>query len=77
MYADKTDGGKVSAVVLFVLFCLALFLLHAIIVQAVWNALLPGLFGFPRLTWWQACLLIILVELFKGNWRLKAERSDE
>jgi len=77
MYADKTDAGKVSTLILFVLFCLALFLLHAIVVQAVWNALLPGLFGLPRLAWWQACLLVILVQLLKGSWRLGVEHSDE
>jgi hypothetical protein len=39
------------------------------LVMALWNALLPGLFGWPVLGFWQALGLMLLSRLLLGGWR--------
>lgn len=38
-------------------------------VMALWNALLPGLFHFPVINFWQALGLLILSKIFFGGFR--------
>lgn len=35
----------------------------------LWNALLPPLFGWPALSFWQALGLLLLARLLTGGWR--------
>ena len=37
------------------------------VVQALWNWLLPGIFGFPEITYWQAWGLLILAHILLGG----------
>jgi hypothetical protein len=37
------------------------------IVQLLWNALLPALFGFPAVTFWQALGLLVLCRILFGG----------
>ena len=46
----------------------ALALLGAV-VMFLWNELLPGLFGWPVLGFWQALGLLLLSRLLLGGWR--------
>jgi len=39
-------------------------------VRLLWNALLPALFGFPPLTFWQALGLLALCRILFGGFRL-------
>src|SRR5919201_5349245 len=38
-------------------------------VHYLWNALMPGLFGLPTVTFWQAVGLLVLSWLLFGGWR--------
>lgn len=51
-------GGLTLAVVVAFIF--------GFVVQALWNALLPGLFGAPTVTYWQAVGLILLARILVG-----------
>jgi hypothetical protein len=46
------------------------------VVRELWNWLLPGLFGWPRITFWQAVGLLALCRiLFGGSGRYGSSRS--
>ncbi len=38
-------------------------------VMLLWNALLPPLFGWPVLSFWQALGLLVLTRVLTGGWR--------
>jgi len=46
------------------------------IVQQLWNWLLPAIFGWPRLTFWQALGMLALCRILFGGWGRHASRSD-
>jgi hypothetical protein len=47
---------------------MAVFLaLGGTIVRLLWNGLLPGLFGFPQVTFWQALGLLALSRILFGG----------
>ena len=39
------------------------------VVMLLWNALLPSLFNFPAITWYQALGLLVLCKLLFGGFR--------
>jgi len=39
------------------------------VVMLLWNALLPGLFGWPAITFWQALGLLVLTRILIGGLR--------
>lgn len=39
------------------------------VIMALWNALLPPLFGWPIIGFWQAVGLLVLSRLLVGGWR--------
>lgn len=41
--------------------------LFGFVTMALWNALLPGIFGLPVISFWQAAGLLILARLFFGG----------
>jgi hypothetical protein len=42
-------------------------LLFGVVVQHLWNAILPDLFGFPEVDFWQAVGLVVLSRLLFGG----------
>ena len=46
---------------------IALAFVLGFVVQALWNWLMPGLFGLPQVTYWQAWGLLILAHLLLGG----------
>jgi hypothetical protein len=42
--------------------------LGALLVMVLWNAVMPDLFGFPRLGYWQAFAVLFLSRLLFGGW---------
>jgi len=58
----------IAIVVLFIGISLVVAFLSAYPVMLLWNALLPGLFGFPVIGFWQALGLCVMCNiLFKSN----------
>ena len=49
--------------------------LGGFIVQQLWNWLLPGLFGWPALTFWQALGLLALCRILFGGMRMNGGRG--
>ncbi len=45
--------------------------LGGVIVRALWNALLPHLFGWPSITFWQALGLLVLCRILFGGLGLR------
>lgn len=45
----------------------AAFIAFGFVTMALWNALLPGIFHLPEITFWQAIGLLILSRLFFGG----------
>lgn len=62
-----------------VLFVLAIVAAFTAIVMFLWNLLIPNIFGFMTINFWQALGLLILARLFFGNinhhFRMNTERS--
>jgi hypothetical protein len=42
-------------------------LLFGLLVKALWNWLMPGIFNLPEITYWQAFGLVILAKIFFGS----------
>src|SRR4029078_9873538 len=59
---------------LMVLGCLGFMALGTYIVQQLWNWLLPALFGWPLLTFWQALGLLALCRILFGGVRMGGGR---
>jgi hypothetical protein len=55
---------------LFIILIGAVLLLIGYVVMVLWNALVPGLFHGPLLTFWQAIGLIVLVKILFHNHRV-------
>jgi hypothetical protein len=54
------------------------------VVKLLWNSMLPALFGFPAITFWQALGLLVLCRILFGgfgrhcrrSWRMKDEERE-
>ena len=51
----------------FIPLVLAAIVLFVLVTMLLWNALLPALFNFSEITFWQAAGLLILTRLFFGG----------
>ncbi|MCW5875996.1 MAG: hypothetical protein KIS85_03850 [Anaerolineales bacterium] len=60
-------GHWVGIGILVILGITAFVTLGAFVVQALWNWLLPELFGLPLITFWQALGLLVLSRLLFGG----------
>ena len=49
----------------------AFIVLGGVIVQQLWNWLLPMLFGFRQITFWQALGILVLCRILFGGFRLR------
>ena len=61
---------------LFLLGFLGLIALGGFIVQQLWNWLVPGLFGWPLLTFWQALGLLALCRILFGGMSMQGGRGS-
>lgn len=56
---------------------LALFVaLGAVIVRELWNGLLPALFAWPRITFWQALGILVLCRILFGGFGVRGSRRS-
>src|SRR5215203_5404122 len=63
-----TRRGRMLMVAPFAIMGIALFIfIGGQIVQLLWNALLPPLFGWPLVTFWQALGLLVLCRILFGG----------
>lgn len=53
---------------------LAFVALGGFVVQLLWNGLLPPLFGWPAVTFWQALGLLVLSRILFGGFRVRGGR---
>jgi len=58
------------------LMCVLVLLLVGWAAMALWNWLLPGLFGFKTITYWQAVGLMVLSRLLFGGFRGSPRTRD-
>ena len=64
-----TRGMKLLLIAPLALAAMALFIfLGGWVVMSLWNWLLPPLFGWHTLTFWQALALLVLCRILFGNW---------
>jgi Ca2+/H+ antiporter, TMEM165/GDT1 family len=55
--------------ILFPLFGLAALVLFPYVIMLLWNALLPGIFHFPEINFWQALGILVLSRILFGGFR--------
>ena len=46
------------------------------VVRLLWNWLLPPLFAWPEITFWQALALLALCRILFGGWTSRGSRSE-
>ncbi len=67
-WQERSILEKVLAIIGFIALGVGLLFLCGLIVKALWNWLMPEIFGLKEITYWQAWGLFILCSiLFKGN----------
>jgi hypothetical protein len=62
-------GRWVAKGAAFLVLVLALIAVLSFVVMSLWNALIPGLFHGPLLTFWQAAGLLVLSKILFGGFR--------
>ena len=67
-----TKRKRLLLIAPFAILGIALFIwLGGQIVRLLWNALLPPLFGFHQITFWQAVGILVLCRILFGGFRLQ------
>ena len=68
---SSSTGGKVFRIAGYVfvglLFAAAFAIVFAILVKFIWNSMMPAVFDFKEITFWQAFGIIILAKLLFGS----------
>lgn len=59
----KMIGIGIMVVIAFIVFVFV----GAVVVQALWNWVVPDIFGLPQLDFWQALALLALTRILFGN----------
>ena len=73
---SMSRGQRMMTIAPFAIAGMALFVaLGGAIVRALWNALLPPLFGWPAVTFWQALGLLVLCRLLFGGFGMSGSRG--
>ena len=73
----KNDiGSGIAQAATGILAMIALGLLTGLFVQLLWNALVPEIFGLPRISFWQAWGLIVLSGLLTGS-KVRYEKAKD
>ena len=60
---------RVAMVVKFLLFAVLFVAVFGFVVMHLWNWLMPALFGWKLVTFWQAVGLVVLSKIFFGGFR--------
>jgi hypothetical protein len=58
-------------------FAVLLFALIGLVVMSLWNWLIPPVFGWSRIGYWQAWGLIVLSKILFSGWHRPGDRSRE
>lgn len=66
-WEERTIGEKIAAGFFIGLLVLGLMALVGLVTKALWNALMPDIFGLPAITYWQAWGLLLLSMIFFKN----------
>ena len=72
-WEDRNIPQKVLVVFGFVILGAGLLFLFGFIVRALWNWLMPDIFGLKQITYWQAWGLIILSSILFKPMNMKSE----
>ena len=68
-------GMRIVGMVIFGVLAAACFgLLFGLIIQALWNWLMPAVFGLPTINYWQAFGLVLLTRILFGTMGIHGER---
>jgi hypothetical protein len=59
-----------------VIFAVLFALVFGFLVKWLWNVLMPGLFGVPQITYWQAFGIVVLAKLLFGSFGSKMHGHD-
>ena len=59
-----------------VIFAVLFALVFGFLVKWLWNVLMPGLFGVPQITYWQAFGIVVLAKLLFGSFGSKTPGHD-
>jgi hypothetical protein len=62
-------GHRIARIFKFVLFAALGVAAFSFVVMSLWNWLLPALFGFSRITYWQAVGILVLSKILFGGIR--------
>ena len=68
--------NKVLKIMMFIVLGVAAFILFGWAIQSLWNILLPELFGWKSITFWQAMGLFILSKILFGGFTSKCKRGE-
>lgn len=63
------NGHRIRRILKFMLFAALFVVVVGFVVMGLWNWLLPGLFGFHPITFWQAVGILILSKVLFGGFR--------
>ena len=76
----SSNGRKVLRIIgmvfVGVIFAVLFALVFGLLVKWLWNVLMPGLFGVPQITYWQAFGIVILAKLLFGSFGSKMHGHD-
>jgi hypothetical protein len=59
--------NRVARIIKIMLFAVIAFVVFGFVVMALWNWLMPALFGWRLITFWQAVGLVILCKILFGS----------
>lgn len=77
-WANAPKGRKIFTAVIAGIFFAALFaFVFAIVIQALWNWLMPDLFHLAQITYWQAFGIALLTRLLFGSFRGSSSSKDK
>jgi len=62
-------GYRAARIAKFAVFAIIFFFVFTFVVQALWNWLMPALFGWHVITYWQALGVLVLSKILFGGFR--------
>lgn len=60
-------SNRIARVIKIILFAVTAFIVFGFVVMALWNWLMPALFGLRHISFWQALGLVILCKILFGS----------